>query len=201
MLYYSYMNANIKNANIKRTLPFLLDALHLLALAVWLGGLLTLWLAVMPAAFHGSANLTLRQSETVIGDALRGFTSLVEMCGLTMIGAQFLLRRRYQRDRKQFHADGVRQLLTFGALLLVEVCLRSLLPQMDAARAQVHLEQFHQIHQGYAALATAQAIALLGVGLLTAWLQSPHKIETGTGNVPVSEALRAKRPHGRDTLE
>jgi uncharacterized membrane protein len=165
------------NDNIKRTLPFLLDALHLLALAVWLGGLLTLWLAVMPAAFHGSANLTLRQSETVIGDALRGFTSLVEICGLTMIGAQFLLRRRYQRDRRQFIVDGGRQLLTFGALLLAEICLRSLLPQMDAARAQVHLAEFHQIHQSYAALATAQAIALIGVGLLTAWLQSPPKVE------------------------
>lgn len=159
--------------NLKALVPVLLDGLHLLALAVWLGGLVTLWLAVMPAAFHTSG-LTVRQAEVVIGDSLRNFTAIVEMCGIAMAGAQFVLRRRYQAIRALFVADGIRQLLTFGALMLAEVNLRVLLPQMDVARQQAHVAEFHSLHQNYAVLATLQAIILLVVGILTAWLQSPR---------------------------
>ncbi len=161
----------------KSWVPALLDGLHLLALAVWLGGLVTLWLAVMPAAFQASG-LTVREAETVVGNCLRGFTGLVEMCGIAMAGAQFALRRRYQAVRALFVADGIRQLLTFGALLLAEFNLRMLLPQMDAARQQANVKLFHDLHQNYALLATFQAIILIAVGVITAWLQSPRLATT-----------------------
>ena len=167
--------------NVKVFVPILLDGIHLLALAVWLGGLVTLWLAVMPAAFHTSG-LTMREAEAVAGNSLRGFTILVEMCGIAMAGAQFALRRRYQAVRALFVADGIRQLLTFGALLLAEINLRVLLPQMDAARQQAHVAEFHNLHQNYAVLATMQAIVLIVVGLLTAWLQSPRPVIVATNS-------------------
>ena len=77
---------------------------------------------------------------------------------------QFALRRRYQAVRALFVADGIRQLLTFGALLLAEINLRVLLPQMDAARQQAHVAEFHNLHQNYTVLATMQAIVLIVVG-------------------------------------
>ncbi len=172
--------------NGKLLVAVVLDGLHLLALAVWLGGLATLWLAVMPAAFHTSG-LTMREAEAVVGDSLRNFTGLVEVCGIAMAGAQFVLRRRYQSVRALFVADGIRQLLTFGALMLAEVNLRVLLPQMDTARQQAHVADFHHLHQNYAVLATLQAMILLVVGALTAWLQSPRQV-AATPNVTPTAA-------------
>lgn len=174
---------------LKSWVPALLDGLHLLALAVWLGGLVTLWLAVMPAAFQASG-LTVREAETVVGNCLRSFTGLVEMCGIAMAGAQFALRRRYQAVRALFVADGIRQLLTFGALLLAEFNLRVLLPQMDAARQQANVKVFHDLHQNYALLATFQAIFLIVVGLITAWLQSQYKAGMSTP-ASVTPSLRS----------
>lgn len=162
--------------NWKNHLPLLLDILHQLALALWLGGLVTLWLALMPAAFH-DAELTVRQSEMVMGATLRRFVGLAEIAGLTMIAAQFLLRRRYRSDRRAFVADGVRQLLTFSALLLAELAMRALLPQMDSARQQVHLTEFHHLHQVYAALATAQTLLLITVSILTGVLSAHRKTQ------------------------
>ena len=178
----------------------LLDGLHLLALAVWLGGLVTLWLAVMPAAFHTSG-LTLREAEAVVGGSLRNFTALVEVCGIALAGAQFVLRRRYQAVRLLFLADGIRQLLTFGALMLAEVNLRVLLPQMDAARLQAHVAEFHNLHQNYAVLATFQALILIAVGVLTAWLQLPPSISTAVVKPTIIPSLTPTVPASRTADE
>ncbi len=157
----------------KRTIPvvvtLVLDALHFLALTLWLGGLLTLWLALMPAAF-GGAGLTTRAAEAVTGETLRRFAPIVEACGIVMIVAQLGLRFWSGRERALFLARGLRQTLTLCALLLAEVCLRSVLPGMDAARRAAHVAEFHGLHQGYTALATLETLLLLGVSLLTVWL-------------------------------
>ena len=162
----------------KKTIPIAvslaLDALHFLALAVWLGGLVTLWLALMPSAF-GGAGLTMRAAEAVTGETLRRFASVVEVCGFVMLAAQIGLR--FSRPARGFaRIQGIRLILTFCALLLAEVCLRSVLPRMDMARQSVHIAEFHQLHQGYSALATMETVLLIGVALLTVWLHQPRSM-------------------------
>lgn len=173
----------------KRTIPYaitlVLDALHFLALALWLGGLLTLWLALMPAAF-GGAGLTTRAAEAVTGETLRRFAPIVEVCGIVLIGTQLGLRFWGGRERPLFLARGLRQILTLCALLLAEVCLRSVLPGMDAARRAAHVAEFHSLHQGYTALATLETLLLIAVSLLTVWLHQPRPTSIDVSPASVS---------------
>ena len=171
---------------IKRTVPLLLDILHAVALAVWLGGLVVIAGVVMPTLFPASG-LVAEMAEKLAGTILRRFLPLVEICGLVMLGAQFLVRRRYQKSQNLFVGDGVRQLLTFGALLLAEMCLRDLLPQMDRARLDGKLALFQSLHTLYSAFATAQMVVLGLVVALTVWLHAPGG-GSGSGSVSRSSS-------------
>ena len=93
----------------KRAILILLDTLYTLALALWFGLLTGLLLAAHPGAPDAMLDMFLHRASAV-----------VEAAGLTMVAVQFLLRRRYERYRQLAVADGIRQLLTFSALLLAE---------------------------------------------------------------------------------
>ncbi len=159
-----------KNKTMKRALPLLLDTLHTLALALWLGAL-AVWamLAQMPPAAAPTRALLAPQ-----------IAGLVEICGLLMVGAQFLLRRRYLTDKTRFVADGARQLLTFGALLLAEFGkygqTASQLPSSAAPGM---------------GLAFAQIALLIVVVALTSWLQAPRPINNPAGTIPAPQTGRA----------
>lgn len=96
----------------------------MIALAIWLGGLAAFWGAFVPAlhAFYGTNSLT---SQRLLQSVLARTGDWFEVCGVVMFAAQFLLRRRYQRDKALSIVDGVRQLLTFGALLVLELPRRT----------------------------------------------------------------------------
>jgi hypothetical protein len=89
----------------KRLLPPVIGGLHYLALALWLGGSLTL-LLVLP------------QSAGSLFGSPR-FVRLGETCGIVMLGMQYLERRRYQTDRQLLLWYSIRQLLTFAALFVL----------------------------------------------------------------------------------
>src|SRR5579871_3619464 len=175
----------------KRTLmPTFLDTLHALALMLWLGGIVVIGAIVAPAAFH-VAGLTKMQAGSVVGESLRRLGPVIEVGGLVMVAVQYLERRRYLRSRALFLADSVRQVLTLGALLLAEYGKYVLFPALDSARAANNLASFDRFHHLYSALAMVQVWLLLGVAVLTAWLQLPRITPApATAAPPASEPAK-----------
>src|SRR5579871_2460963 len=100
----------------KRATPILLDTLYALALALWFGLAAGLFVVARPGTPDATQDLFARRAG-----------GLIEAAGVAMVGVQFLLRRRYGRNRQLAVADGVRQLLTFAAFFLAELGRYSLL--------------------------------------------------------------------------
>ncbi len=175
----------------KRTLmPTFLDTLHTLALMLWLGGIVVIGAIVAPAVFH-IAGLTKLQAGSVVGESLRRLGPVIEVGGLAMVAVQYLERRRYLRSRALFLMDSVRQVLTLGALLLAEYGKYVLFPALDSARAANNMASFDRFHHLYSALAMVQVWLLLGVAVLTAWLQLPRMTPApATAAPPTSEPAK-----------
>lgn len=149
----------------KRYVPLLLDTLALLALGVWLGGLAFAWLAWSPVAHIDPTG----KLQSVFAETLRRNTGVIELCGVTLAGIQWLLRRRYRADRSRFIGDSVRFMLLFAALFCAEYMKISLLPQ--AKRLETP-----GILLSMVIWTIAQAILLVGIVGLTVWLQSPRSV-------------------------
>jgi hypothetical protein len=137
----------------KRMLPILLDTLYALALALWFGLPVALFLLPRPAIPDGT-----------LASFVERATGLIEVAGIVMVVVQFLLRRRYARNRQLLVADGIRQLLTFGALLLAEFGRHGLLKPGHTLTAQDIT--------ALSWLAGAQMVVLAAVTALTSWLQT-----------------------------
>ncbi len=174
----------------KRAIPAILDTVHTLALAFWLFGLIVIEAVAAPAAAHVPGTTSL-QTGLWIGESLHRFGGMALICGLVMVGAQFLLRRRYRRDRALFIGDGVRQLLTFGALLVAEHSRDVLLPALRAAGSGGNASEFYRLHHLVVSMAGLQIALLLAIGALTAWLQWPRPLPAST---PVSPSAQPQKP-------
>jgi hypothetical protein len=187
----------------KRSLPFVFEALHLLTLALWLGGSGLLLLVALPTTAPGSD--AARFGMVLM---LQGWSRVVEVCGLIAIGIQFLQRRRYQRDRPRYIADGVRQLLTFGAFFLAEYARYQVLPLLVGSASAVPTNRFIELQHIYSLLAGAQFALLIVILGVTSWLPlesstraaSPRPLpqppeQQASHAVPVKKAssARAKR--------
>jgi uncharacterized membrane protein len=159
----------------KRALPTILDTVHTLALACWLFGLLVIVAIVAPAAAHLPGETSL-QVGRLVAESLYRFGTIVWICGLLMLGAQFVLRRRYRRDRALFIGDGVRQLLTFGTLLLAEHCRDVLIPTLQAAGNAGNAPKFDHFQHLIVSVTLLQIVLLIAIGALTAWLQWPRPV-------------------------
>lgn len=186
----------------KRVFPILLDILHDIALAVWLGGLV-LFLSVAAGPWTLSRS-PLDATNVVLGVVWSGLGGWAERCGIVMVAVQFVLRRRFQRSRTRYIGDGVRQLLTFAALLLTEYLHRS--PNSHA------LLQSHTVpgatilapNSVFMNLCLVQSLLLIAVIALTAWLhrsaapvdlpatQAPAPVKPATPIRPTAGAARRR---------
>lgn len=139
----------------KRYFSLVLDTAHSVALSLWLGGLVVV-VAVLPS----SAGRV---------DAQAGLGSIVEMAGLTVVGVQWLLRRRYQYHRSRFVADGVRQLLTFAAFFAAEYVRYGVL-----TRGAVSAIGVDRLASACRIADAVQIAVLVVIAALTAWLVAPR---------------------------
>lgn len=156
----------------KKIVVVLLDTLHALALAIWLGGLVVLTLLVAPVLFQGTA-LADADAREVYGALLGKFVAWASACGATMFVVQFLLRRRYEKSQTLSVIDDARQVLTFGALLLTYMYLGNLLPGLKTTRRVGELSHVLKFEGSYALIAVSQAGALLLIAALTVYLSLP----------------------------
>lgn len=153
--------------------PFLLPSvllisartLHLLALALWVGGLVAIGALVAPTAFHVArttpalaGNLPLQNALAggVVGGSLRLFNVLTLVCAGVLLAASFALRPA-SNPRWAGACLGVTLALLLSALYLTF----GLTPAMDAAQAQGNFASFDRMHHGYEQVSTLLQFPLL----------------------------------------
>ncbi len=140
-------------------------ALHLLALALWLGGLVAIGALVAPTAFHATrsapalaGNLPLQNAlaGAVVGGSLRLFNILTLVCAGLLLAVGFGLCP--STDRRWTGASfGVTLALLLSALYLTF----SLTPALDAAQARGDLAGFDKMHHLYEQVSTLFQFPLL----------------------------------------
>ncbi|CEK18580.1 hypothetical protein CWRG_02216 [Chthonomonas calidirosea] len=119
----------------KRALVFLLETLHLWAFGVWFGGLVLLLVLSVPFPAANRAPFFL--------------------CGLVMLGSEWLLRRRYRLQRPKALGDSLRQTLVLAALFVEE---------LEHSGSHPTVAQQH-------ALEITQVALLALVAAISVWLQ------------------------------
>jgi uncharacterized membrane protein len=158
--------------------------LHLLALALWLGGLVAIGALVAPTAFHATrtapalAGNLLQQNAlagAVVGGSLRLFNKLDFACAAVLLAANLLLLPHTSR-RWTGACLGITLVLLASTLYLVF----GLTPAMDTAQAHGAMTAFDQMHHLYEQLSTLfQMPLLLLLILFTALRDSPLTSTTG----------------------
>lgn len=154
----------------------LLHTLHLLALALWLGGLVAIGALVAPTAFHAVRTLPelaghLPQQNAlagaVVGGSLRLFNFLSLACAAVLLTVSLLL----PAPRRWTGACLGTTLVLLASVLYLAF---SLTPAMDLAQAQGRMADFDRMHHWYEQLSTQfQLPLLLLLTVFTALRDSP----------------------------
>jgi len=156
----------------------LLRTLHLLALALWLGGLVAIGALVAPTAFHAARTAPalaghLPQQNAlagaVVGGSLRLFNFLTLACAAVLLAANLLLLPSAPR-RWTGACLGTTLVLLASAVYL----MFGLTPAMDLAQAQGRMADFDRMHHWYEHVSTLlQMPLLLLLTVFTALRDSP----------------------------
>lgn len=166
--------------------PFLVisaRALHLLALALWLGGLVAIGALVAPTAFHATRTATALAGNlpaqdalagAIVGGSLRLFNILSLVCAAVLLAANFVLRSSTDR-RWTGSCLVVTLLLLLSALYLTLV----LTPALDAAQARSDMASFDKMHHAYKQVSTLFQFPLLLLLTLFTALRDTHKAPGG----------------------
>lgn len=167
----------------RKFLPLILDTLAAVALAIWLGSLVTLLTAFRPGAFD-LPGVSGANSSFISLRVLNGVAGIIEGSGFVLIGVQFILRRRYLSNRELYVMDGFRQLFTFAALFIAFYIRINILNKINLLKMP-NLEAHHHTIQ---VLFVIQTVLLVLATAITTWLQMPRMllppVENGPPNVP-----------------
>ncbi len=154
-------------------------ALHLLALALWLGGLVAVGALVAPTAFHVTrtmpalaGNLPLQNALAggIVGGSLRLFNVLTLVCAAVLLAASLALRPL--TDRRW---TGACLAVTLALLLSALYLTYGLTPAMDAAQMRGDFSAFDRMHHAYERISTLlQLPLLLLLTLFTALRDTPR---------------------------
>ena len=144
---------------------FCLRALNLLALALWLGGLVAIGALVAPTAFHavrsapalaGNVPGQNALAGAVVGGSLRLFNFLSMACTGVMLAAGLLLLP--WASRRWTGACLVTTLVLLASVLYLAF---GLTPAMDLAQAQGKMTDFDRMHHEYEQVSTLFQMPLL----------------------------------------
>lgn len=155
-------------------------ALHMIALGLWLGGLVAIGALVAPTAFHltralpaFSGNVALQNAVAggVVGGSLKLFTVVCDVCGvLLLLTGAVLLKAGPRRPALAG--------LTVSALLLLSSLYLglALTPALDAAQARGDFATFDGLHHRYEQVSSlGQMPLLLLLAVLAAWRDAPPR--------------------------
>jgi hypothetical protein len=142
--------------------------LHTLALALWLGGIITIGAIVAPAAFDTNRLF----AGQVVTQSFQKLNTLSFVCAAVMLGATWLeWRVRSEPARRLLH---VRAVLTAAALALGVYMALRLIPTMLGLRGEGQKATFNQMHQLSAIITQAQAFLLAAGAGISAYLAIPR---------------------------
>ncbi|HVF10485.1 MAG TPA: DUF4149 domain-containing protein [Abditibacteriaceae bacterium] len=152
-----------------------LNWLHQVALAVWLGGIVTIGGAVAPAIFgsarkagHTAHGMPLFDfAGTAIGEAFRRFNTGVLIAGLVMLLAGVAYSRLAGLCPIRTRVRAAMTLLCWAIAVWLEY---SLFPRMNAFRSQEQMDAFDDLHQTSTVAFQSQMVLLLGIVALTGWM-------------------------------
>jgi hypothetical protein len=114
-------------------MTFLMRAVRLLSIVVWVGGLVFFAFVMAPTAFHVMG--TTRQFALLIGSCLRELNEIGHLCGfLFLILTIALWFRSEPRGRKLMRYEVLLVVVMIAATMYVQ---RSILPAMERDRAAV----------------------------------------------------------------
>lgn len=142
-----------------------LRTLHLLALALWLGGLVAIGALVAPTAFHTlrsapalAGNIPLQNTLAggIVGGSLHFFNFLDLACAAVLLAVNVLLLPHTSR-LWTYTCLGTALLLLVSVLFLAF----GLTPAMDHAQASGEMAAFDQMHRLYEQVSTLLQLPLL----------------------------------------
>ena len=149
-----------------------LRALRLLAIVVWVGGLIFFAFVLAPVAFHVLPST--HEAGTVVGATLRVLTGVGHACGLLFLFATLpVWFRSAPRGRKLLIAEALLIVLMIAATMYVQV---SIIPAMERDRiaaggnvdaaprdypARIDFERLHPLSEKVEGLALLLGIAVV----------------------------------------
>jgi uncharacterized membrane protein len=149
-----------------------LRALRLLAIVVWVGGLIFFAFVLAPVAFHVLPST--HEVGTVVGATLRVLTGVGHACGLVFLFATLAVWfRSAPRGRKLLIAEALLVVLMIAATMYVQV---SIIPAMERDRvaaggdvdaapadnpARIDFERLHPLSEKVEGLALLLGIAVV----------------------------------------
>lgn len=144
--------------------------LHVMGLAVWIGGLLVIGAIVAPVAFKHSG-LTPALAGNVVAGSFARFNVLSYVVVALLLCAQGIEWGGLAKTSPKWRRLAAGRLLLTVAMLALALYLGlSVAPQMFADRAAGSKAAFDALHHFYGALARVQVFLAMGVALLSAWM-------------------------------
>jgi hypothetical protein len=150
-------------------------AIDLVALSIWLGGLLIIGAFVAPVAFHAAENAPEMAGDiaaqkalagSIVGGSLRVYNDAAIVCGLILLSAALRLRWLGKPGRSL-------RLLAFSVAAALAITILQqirMFPAMDSAQAVGDAQQFDSLHRLYVVLSQVQLAILLFVAACYAWI-------------------------------
>jgi len=152
-----------------------LNWLHQVALAIWLGGIMTIGAAVAPAIFGSARKAGQTQhgmplwdfAGTAIGEAFRRFNTIAVAVGFVMLVAGIAYSRLAELCPIRTRVRAALTLLCWAIAVWMQY---SLFPQMGAARTGDQMDVFDNLHKTSTGAFQVQMVLLLGIAALTGWM-------------------------------
>lgn len=172
--------------------------LHQVLLSLWLGGILILGAVAAPGVFraakmagHTQRGMPLYNfAGEAMGIVFQRFASLVLLVGLLLIGCGIGYGLLSGLCRRRIIARATLALIGWGIDVWMVV---GLFPDMNSARSQKNMDAFDVLHHTSSNAFLAQAVLLLGVAALTAWMHQAgnSRLVSATSRTPNAEPARA----------
>ena len=179
-----------------RLAAVLLNWLHQLMLAVWLGGIVTLAVSA-PAIFREAKNAGQRHwsqplyhfAGMAVTSIFQRFTMLCLVAGALMLISGVAYGLLAGLCRRRLWVRTALTALTWGVVLYLQF---GLLPEMLRLRDSGQMEQFDALHKTSSHMFSVQLLLLVTVAALTSWMHldlNPHGTREGSLGREVAGSL------------
>ena len=166
--------AGVRTGSAGRIIAAFGVTVDLLALSIWLGGLIAIGAFVAPIAFHAAQTTPLLAGDdtaqktlagSIVGGSFRVYNNAAIVCGVVLLTGAVRLRRLGSSGAST-RLLGV----SVAAALAISAWQQyRMFPAMDSAQAAGNMAQFDVLHQMYVALSQGQLAILVAAAACYGW--------------------------------